>query len=161
MAPKPVWKTIKNENGTILYEGHMIYEKAYGSGTAFYENGAPFHEGLFGVKGLICGREYYPNGQLRFEGTYKINRGYGPNYPEYGTWYSESGEELYNGKFEVERSGLGYPFVKKPEGYTPAVLGGPEINITFSFNDQARLDEEKEWGKYLLAGNSCRLEINK
>ena len=142
MAPKPVWKTIKSENGTILYEGHMIYEKAYGYGTAFYENGARFHEGLFGVKGLIYGREYYPNGQLRFEGTYKINRGYGPNYPEYGTWYSESGEELYNGKFEGKRNGLGYPFVKKPEGYTPAVLGGQEINITFSFNDQARLDEE-------------------
>ena len=64
-------------------------DKACGLGVSYYANGNPLHEGLFGIKGLIEGKEYYPNGQLRCYGHYKINKGYGPNNIINGTWYSE------------------------------------------------------------------------
>lgn len=68
---------------------------------------------MFDVKGFIEGREYYPNGQVRFEGKYMICSGYGPNYPMYGRTYDENGQQVFSGKFTVEHTGVGYPRIKK------------------------------------------------
>ena len=109
------WKKIYNN--VLLYEGFTMNDKACGLGVSYYANGNPLHEGLFGIKGLIEGKEYYPNGQLRCYGHYKINKGYGPNKIINGTWYSEEGKKLYQGDFSVERSGLGWPKVVRPKNF--------------------------------------------
>ena len=50
----------------------------------------------------------------------KLNRAYGPNEPEYGTWYDQEGKVLFHGKFFCEHGGVGYPLMKVPEGYGAA-----------------------------------------
>ena len=136
-----IWKKIYS-NRVLIYEGYTVNGKAYGTGTSFYSDGKPLHEGEFGLKGLLKGREYYPNGRIRFEGTYKLNRAYGPNEPLYGTWYSESGEELFNGQFTVTHGGVGYPNVVEPEGYGTAMF--PEVlgSHTFMWEDARALGIE-------------------
>ena len=130
-----LWSKICSENGSLQYEGFTLGGKAFGPGTSFYENGRPCHEGIFGIKGLHLGREYYPNGQIRFEGLFKLNTGYGPNRPEYGTWYSESGEKLFHGEFRVNCSGLGFPFVKTPENYGKAYYSEGPNDFVFMWED--------------------------
>ena len=116
------WEKLCRQDGSLLYEGYMINGKACGSGTSYYANGNPLHEGVFGVKGLLWGREYYANGQVRFEGIFKLNKAYGPNEPEYGTWYDENGEMRFHGKFSVSHGGVGFPSVKIPEDYGTAYI---------------------------------------
>ena len=82
---------------------------------------------MFDVKGLVYGREYYPNGKIRFEGAYKINHGYGPNYPEYGRCYNEDGNMYYEGKLSVKRSGLGWPSVKMPKEFGSIPQSHPDL----------------------------------
>ena len=114
------WKRLTSPDGTLIYEGFTRKGKAYGPGIAYYPDGTPIHEGIFGIKGLLVGREYYPNGQIRFEGKMKLNKAYGPSEPEYGTWYDQEGKVLFQGKFFCEHGGVGYPMVKVPENYGPA-----------------------------------------
>ena len=112
----------------IKYEGFTVEGKPFGAGRIYYMNGAIYQEGVFDVKGLVYGREYYPSGVLKFEGAYRINKGYGPNYPVYGKCYDESGKEIYDGNLVVTRSGLGWPMVKEPEEFGAVVLNGrPDI----------------------------------
>lgn len=130
-----IWNKIIHPDGILLYEGFTLNGKAFGAGTSFYPDGKPFHEGVFGIKGLILGREYYPNGQVRFEGVYHNGRDhYGPNCPDYGIWYSQDGTRLFEGRFEIQRSGIGYPTVKRPEGY-----GSPYYDLSWSVKDALRL----------------------
>ena len=114
-------EVIRDEAGVLLYEGATRNGKPFGAGTAYYCDGTIYQEGIFGIKGLICGREYYTNGQVRFEGIYRLNRGYGPNWPEYGTFYDQDGIEQFHGEFEVRTGGVGYPMVSVPEGFGPVV----------------------------------------
>lgn len=114
---KAIWKQLYTEEGILVYEGYTLNDKAYGEGAVYYPDGKIYQQGIFDIKGLIKGKEYYPNGQLRFEGTLKINRGYGPNYPTQGCCYDSSGNLLKSGDFSVRRTGIGYPVVEKPEGY--------------------------------------------
>ena len=121
MGEQNGWKRITGADGTLIYEGFTKDGKACGAGISYYPDGhTPIHEGIFGIKGLLVGREYYPNGQIRFEGKMKLNRAYGPNEPEYGTWYDQDGKVLYEGQFTREHGGVGYPMVKIPENYGPA-----------------------------------------
>ncbi len=113
----PEYRRLFREDGSLLYEGCTVHGKAYGPGRSYDMNGSPLHAGLFDIKGLLIGREYYPNGQVRFEGIYQLNTGYGPNWPEYGTWFGEDGTKRWHGRFTVRRSGLGYPTVVQPDGY--------------------------------------------
>ena len=112
------WGVI-DDNGTRIYEGFLAGVCPRGSGTLFYPNGFVYQEGVFGAKGLLCGKEYFPDGKLRFEGVYEYNNGYGPNYPICGKVYDQSGAMIYEGKLVVWRGGLGYPFVKEPKGFGP------------------------------------------
>ncbi len=91
---KEEWNKIYAKNGKLMYEGFTKAGKPFGSGTSYYSNGKKFQEGLFDSTGLVYGREYYRNGKIRFEGAYKINTGYGPNYPVFGTCYDEEGNEI-------------------------------------------------------------------
>ena len=103
------WQCIYSENQTLIYEGFTVNGKPYGAGTVYYPNGSKYQEGVFGIKGLLVGREYYSNGNIRFEGVYSLNCAYGPNYPYMGTVYDHNGQETYNGIIKIKRSGLGYP----------------------------------------------------
>ena len=122
--------------GTLLYEGFTIDDKPHGAGCAFFANGKKYKEGVFDCKGLVYGREYYSNGEVRFEGAYEICHGYGPNYPIYGSFYSKDGEEAFKGKFSLKFGGVGYPMVTSPEEYGPVPCGdGPDIHY-WSWGDE-------------------------
>ncbi len=116
---QPEWTRLFDEDDNLLYEGHLMRERAFGSGTSYYPDGRICQEGIFGAKGLVCGRVYYPNGQVRFEGTFQYNDKYGPNWPIFGAWYSQDGELKYYGLFKVIlRGGNGQsPYVAEPEGF--------------------------------------------
>ncbi len=149
---KALWKQLYSKDGILVYEGFTVNGKAYGVGTSYYENGSPFHEGIFGVKGLLNGREYYPNGQVRFDGVFRLTKGYGPNAPEYGTWYSENGEELFRGKFEIKRGGVGYPMVVCPEGYGTASFHTNLGEYLFMWEDEKNLKDDLN-KESVLGGN--------
>ena len=142
---EPKW-TQFFEDGKLLYEGFAHGEKAFGTGKVYYPNGQPMAEGIFGIKGLLLGREYYPNGIIRFEGSFILNRAYGPNYPDYGTWYSDKGKPLFQGKFEIHRSSLGYPMISKPEGFTWFKKSCVKDH-TFLWNDLRKYIRTEDWQK--------------
>ena len=108
---------LKNAEGKKLYAGALKNGKPYGYGTVYYPDGKIYQEGIFGIKGLLRGKEYYPDGQLRFQGEYRVNDAYGPNYPIEGSCYDQNGNLIYEGKLKVDRRGLGWPVVLEPEGY--------------------------------------------
>ena len=118
------WSKIYTKNGKLMYEGFTKDGKPFGAGTSYYSNEKKCQEGLFDVKGLVYGREYYRNGKLRFEGSYKINHGYGPNYPVFGSCYDEEGNEIFYGKLKISKSGLGWPTIVKPEFFGSVVPKG-------------------------------------
>ena len=137
------WKQIFSEDNVLLYEGFTVFGKPFGAGTIFFENGRIYQEGIFDVKGFVCGREYYPSGKLRFEGTYEINRGYGPNIPVYGKFYSEAGTLRFDGKLTVRRGGVGYPTVEKPKGFGPVPQETPKPDF-FMWEDRNKLAESTD-----------------
>lgn len=141
---KQTYQRFYAEDGSLLYEGFTLANKAYGAGTEYYPDGSPFHEGIFGIKGLLLGREYYPNGKVRFEGVYKLNKAYGPNSPEYGTWYGEDGKELYHGLFAITRGGVGYPTVTTPAGYGPAANRTDLEEHLFMWSDERMLNDPED-----------------
>ena len=60
-------KKLFDEKSRFVYEGLTYRNRPFGAGTVFNPDGTPYLEGVFDVKGLVCGREY------------------GPDYPEYST----------------------------------------------------------------------------
>lgn len=114
---KNEWKRLYDKKGVLVYEGFTKNDKPCGAGVSYYSNGAKFQEGIFGVKGLLSGREYYQSGKLRFEGVFKLNRAYGPNYPQYGFFQTEDGSSTYKGEFILSFGGVGYPTVIEPKEY--------------------------------------------
>lgn len=132
-------KQIMNSAGILLYEGSTLYGKPLGYGKTFFENGNVYQEGEFGVKGLIKGKEFYPSGKLRFDGIFKICKGYGPNYPICGKCYDEDGNLYYEGEIQCSFSGVGYPSVKIPANYGPIPQEGrPKLDY-FMWEDEEKL----------------------
>ena len=123
------WKCLYDEKGVLVYEGFTKNNKPCGEGTSYFSNGNIYQEGLFGVKGFHRGREYYPDGTLRFEGVYSLNTGYGPNYPRYGFFQTRDSSYTFEGKFRVSRSGLGYPKVTEPENYVIFQPNRPDVPL--------------------------------
>ena len=113
------WGIITGDDGIRIYEGFLSGRSPKGAGVLFYPDGHIYQEGIFGFKGLLCGREYFPDGKLRFEGVYVYNKAYGPNFPICGRVYDANGVMIYNGKLVICRSGLGYPFVEEPKEFGP------------------------------------------
>ncbi|MBQ9159776.1 MAG: tetratricopeptide repeat protein [Methanobrevibacter sp.] len=106
------------DDDVLLYRGYVDGDnRPYGIGTVYYQDGKIFQEGLFDFKGLIEGKEYYPNGKLHFEGVWYITTGYGPNAPKCGNLYDETGELIFTGKFEIRTGGVGYPMIRYPRRF--------------------------------------------
>ncbi len=123
------WQVIKSADDVVVYKGFTSRGKPYGSGTAYFPNGNKYQEGVFDVKGLLYGREYYPSGRVRFEGAYRLCMAYGPNYPVYGKCYDPDGHMYYEGVLKVRFGGVGYPSVEIPEQFGPiAQAEKPEID---------------------------------
>ena len=114
---KEEWKRLYNENGVLIYEGYTFHDKPCGTGTTYYPSRRIYQEGKFGVKGFLGGKEYYPNGTLRFEGEYSVCHGYGPNYPRRGFFQTRDGSFKYNGEFTIRFGGVGYPTVTHPKQF--------------------------------------------
>lgn len=111
-------------SGELRYEGDcvkLLTSDVYpcGIGIEYYRDGVIKKQGLFQRRGLVCGRLYYPSGNLRFEGYFCADRevGYGPVYPTDGTFFGEDGVIIYEGNFEITRGGVGYPTVIVPERF--------------------------------------------
>lgn len=134
------WKRIYSKGHKLMYVGYVVDDKPFGTGISYYKNGNKCQEGVFDEKGLVQGKEYYQNGNLRFEGVYTQNKGYGPNYPTYGTCYDEDGKEIFYGELKIRKIGsMGFPKIVMPEEYgfiTPK--GMPD------FNNQRWEEEEHE-----------------
>ena len=145
LLPDPLWDKLYDDEGLLVYEGFTLAHKPFGAGRAYFRDGSVSMEGIFGLKGFISGKVFYSNGMIRFDGLFHLNQAYGPNYPEYGTWYGQDGKMLYRGRFGVSRSSLGFPRVYKPEGFG-AIPGNARIKeIIFMWEDARRL--MKEGGK--------------
>ena len=56
-----VWGRLFDEKRNLVYEGNIKYRKAYGYGTSYFPNGTKYQEGIFNVKGLVSGKEFYEN----------------------------------------------------------------------------------------------------
>lgn len=128
-----VRERLLSDDGTLLYEGYTLEGKPFGLGTAYFENGKVYREGVFDIKGISQGREYYPSGRLRFEGQWALNHGYGPNAPKFGKFYSQDGDLLFSGKFKVKKGGVGWPMIQEPKGFKIKQDESPKITY---FNGQ-------------------------
>ena len=152
-----VFKKLVNRKGRTVYEGYTFEGKAFGQGKVFWPNGNVYQEGRFDVKGLVEGTEYYPSGSPRFKGKYHICRGYGPNYPEEGEFYSESGELIYSGPFKIEISGLGYPSVKEPIEFGQVPQDNKPDYPVFLWDDEKKMKYKRRElllrEEYLAAGD--------
>lgn len=124
-----VRREIFDERGNLLYEGYALHNAPYGFGIAYFENGTIYREGIFDIKGIVQGKEYYPSGRLRFEGKWSLTTGYGPNAPWDGNAYGEDGELIYSGKFEIKRGGVGWPMIQKPKGFPLEQKERPKIEF--------------------------------
>ena len=120
-------KRIFFESGKLAYEGYMLNGAPFGFGKAYFEDGTLYREGIFDIKGIAQGKEYYPSGSLRFEGEWSLTRGYGPNAPFNGNAYDEDGTLIYSGQFEIKRGGVGWPMIQKPKGFPPEQKERPKI----------------------------------
>ena len=63
-----VYRKLHDEDGNLVYEGLTLDYSPYGFGKAYFANGKLYREGIFDIKGIVQGKEYYPSGRLRFEG---------------------------------------------------------------------------------------------
>lgn len=123
-----VHRQLHDEDGNLVYEGYTLHYSPYGFGKAYFADGRIYREGIFDIKGIVQGKEYYPSGRLRFEGQWCLTRGYGPNAPCNGNAYDENGELIYSGKFEIKRGGVGWPMIQKPKGFPLEQKERPKID---------------------------------
>lgn len=144
MIESPRWKQIRNEEGVLLYEGYTLLNKPHGTGRSFFSNGNVYQEGDFCIKGLINGKEYYPSGDLRFAGSFRINKAYGPNYPVNGKCYDTNGQLYYEGQIHCSFGGVGYPSVIFPEEYGPIVQKNKPDLPTFMWEDEEQFSSDKD-----------------
>lgn len=122
-----VRKRIFAEDGKLAYEGYTLDNAPYGFGRAFFADGRIYRDGIFDMKGIVQGKEYYPSGEIRFEGQWCLTGGYGPNVPCEGNAYDEDGELIYSGKFEIKRGGVGWPMIQNPKGFAIEQKERPKI----------------------------------
>ena len=126
---KEKWKKIYSNDSKLMYVGFTVDGRPCGVGTSYFENGNKCQEGLFDYRGLVCGREYYMNGNLRFEGTYECSKPdpkeeFNVNYPSYGTCYDEDGNEYYHGKLTLWKWSDRTPDISSPEWFGSVIQNG-------------------------------------
>ena len=115
-------------NEKLIYEGYTINNKPYGLGILYFENGNKYQEGIFDFKGVIEGKEYYPEGQIKFEGIWSITTGYGFNAPYKGCFFTKKGKLIFSGKFQINKTGVGSPMIRYPK-YSPYPENNPKIEF--------------------------------
>jgi len=133
----------------LIYDGYTVDDKPYGLGTLYFDDGNKYKEGVFDVKGLAEGKEFYPNGQVKFEGVWSVTTGYGPNAPRRGCLFSENGDLIFSGEFEIVRCGVGAPMIRYPR-YGRDPENRPKIeNIHISdlkkYGMKSKFEKVNEW----------------
>ena len=138
-----------SDEGDLAYEGYTIFDSPKGLGVSYFPNVNKCQEGVFNFKGLVEGKEFYSNGQLKFEGTMVANGGYGPNYPRFGNYYSKEGKLIFSGTFHFKRGGVGYPLKKGsvPE-YTVIEKGRPSYIFRKEENEEIKEENDNETKGY-------------
>lgn len=121
-------KELFSQDGKLVYEGYTLRNAPFGFGTAYFGNGNVYRRGIFDMKGIVQGEEYYPSGKLRFKGQWCLTGGYGPNAPCDGDAYDEDGKLVYSGKFEIIRGGVGWPMIQNPKGFPLEQKKRPKID---------------------------------
>ncbi len=142
VLPDPVWENLYDDDGILVYEGYTLDHKAFGLGRAYNRNGSVSMECFLGITGFQSGKVFYSNGVIQFDGLFRLNQAYGPNYPEYGIWYDRNGKMIYRGKFSVTRSSLGWPRVYKPEGFGTIPYNARLKGKIFLWEDARKLMNE-------------------
>lgn len=137
-----VFNEIYNDD-VLVYRGYTLNDRPYGLGTLYFDNGETYQRGVFDVKGIREGREHYYSGRLKFEGTWTINHGYGPNAPRCGNYYLENGELAFSGKFKVQPGGVGWPRIRYPVSYPNMEKHFPAIHY-ITWQDLHENDNIKE-----------------
>ena len=127
LSDEVAFEKIFSDDEDLVYEGYTACGYPYGFGRLYFDNGNIYQEGIFDFKGLREGKEYYYNGQLKFEGIWSMTNGYGPNAPRIGNVYDEKGKMVFSGKFEIKKGGVGWPMIKYPSGYRNNEKNRPDI----------------------------------
>ena len=140
-------KKIKSKDGKLMYEGYTLNGKPCGTGTSYFENGNKYQEGVFNERGLLYGREYYSNGVIRFEGSYKPGVKDGPNYPTFGYCYDEDANEMYYGEVFIYEGHREIPVVRRPECYGLVVPTGAPDFMTMTWKSGGRKPEGKYYAR--------------
>lgn len=127
------------DSGELNYEGSIRGSSPYGPGTKYFKSGAKHMEGFFGDWMIEEGKEYYENGNLRFEGSY--NKGprtyYGPRYFVEGKLYYESGELWYKGTFKcIQIGSIGYPAFRARESFEAGTEYDRQGNAIKTYNQK-------------------------
>ena len=135
------YKKLFDDEGRLLYEGYVLNDHPYGLGRLYFDNGNIYQEGIFDIKGIRLGKEHYYSGQVKFEGSWTINKGYGPNAPKEGNVYSEDGDLIFTGKFEIKSGGVGWPMIKHPAGYSNIEKNCPKIEY-IHYSETEKSEEE-------------------
>ena len=136
------FKKLFDDEGRLLYEGYTLNDHPYGLGKLYFDNGNIYQDGVFDIKGIKLGKEHYYSGQVKFEGSWSITMGYGPNAPRQGNVYDENGEMTFTGKFEIKKGGVGWPMIKHPTGYRNNEKNKPDIDY-INYSDLVRDDDGK------------------
>ena len=143
------WERIYDTEQNLLYEGYTYHGRPCGVGKVYFPDRTVFQDGFFGVKGFLVGREYYKNGNLRFEGVYGLNRAYGPNPPRFGRFCDYDENEVFCGIFSRTAGGVGYPTIIEPKGFQPIPQPGrPDIHyLMWEDVEMGFINEtmKKEW----------------
>ena len=106
-----------DDEGRLQYKGQLLLGKPFGAGKSYWPDGTIYQEGTFGIKGLLRGKEHYPNGQVRLDAFFRTNHSFGPNIPEGGRYYARDGRLVFEGHFPVRCGGVGYPYMTGLEGF--------------------------------------------
>lgn len=165
-SPIPKYGKLYYDTGELKYEGYFRESgrnrhEPYGHGIRFYRTGTVMRAGLFGGRGLRVGQEYYPSGQLRFEGRYDtIENSHW--FPVNGRYYLEDGTLAYDGEFKIERDGFGYLKIIEPADYGPVTIGKnptdiPSIQYGKLYYDTGELRYEGHFERFLYDENTHRM----
>lgn len=79
-----------------IYTGEMLNEKPAGFGKFVSDDGILLYEGEWDGDNLKAGKLYYPNGNLKYDGSFLYDRPYGD---EIGRLYRQDGTLAYEGSY--------------------------------------------------------------
>jgi hypothetical protein len=126
------------ESGELRYEGESKPSRSgfmpYGRGISYYLNGHKHLEGIFDGWNLDVGLEFYPEGQLKFEGHFNKRpyATFGPRHYASGILYREDGSKWFVGTFNIlKRGALETPQIKFPECFYDGIEHGENGELTF------------------------------